>query len=496
MLRVRSARPFFTQKAPCLYTRALATVSQPSKKQEGDISSGFASLSGSEAPPLPQRFVEIKRQLIGGHEEAVVQSFHSLLRTLAQEIPIVKALGSSIIPSISYSSIDKPPASFTEAHKKTGVAVIRSVVPEAQALGWLDDLKSYIATNPTTKGFPASAPAVYELYWSRAQLLARSDPACLRTSRFLMSHWHCSSPTSLISTAHPMSYADRVRIRPPGDTSFALGPHCDGGSCERWEPNGYGLGGTYNDIFRGNWESYDPFDASTRLPVISDLYNAAGFCSAFRMYQGWLSLSRTGPGEGTLRVNPLFSRATAYYLLRPCFSPKNPDPTSASFLSADNWTLEPEPSSILQGSYPGQAQEFSAVLHPHLELQSTMVSVPEVRPGDYIAWHCDSIHAVDSVHKGQEHASVLYIPVCPLTELNARYLAKQKESFLAGMYWDYSQPVFPKLRYGSNTKFFSRFIQHLIYSKFHLFKIPSLQNSISLKFHFFKVLSLESSISS
>jgi len=35
-----------------------------------------------------------------------------------------------------------------------------------------------------------------------------------------------------------MSYYDRLRIRKPGDSKFALGPHIDGGSLERWEDPG------------------------------------------------------------------------------------------------------------------------------------------------------------------------------------------------------------------------------------------------------------------
>jgi hypothetical protein len=37
----------------------------------------------------------------------------------------------------------------------------------------------------------------------------------------------------------------------------------------------------------------------------------------------------------------------------------------------------------------GCAQEFTEGAHPHLELERTMVHVPEVRPGDYVVWHCD-----------------------------------------------------------------------------------------------------------
>lgn len=45
-----------------------------------------------------------------------------------------------------------------------------------------------------------------------------------------MSHWHCANKFALISTTSPTSYADRFRIRPPGDAAFALGPHVDAGS--------------------------------------------------------------------------------------------------------------------------------------------------------------------------------------------------------------------------------------------------------------------------
>jgi hypothetical protein len=43
-----------------------------------------------------------------------------------------------------------------------------------------------------------------------------------------------------------------------------------------------------------------------------------------------------------------------------------------------------------------------------------------------------AIHAVDKIHKGSTDSSVLYIPACPLTERNAQYLARQRETFLQG----------------------------------------------------------------
>lgn len=236
-----------------------------------------------------------------------------------------------------------------------------------------------------------------------------------------------------MSTAHPVAYADRLRIRQPGDAGFALGPHVDGGSCERWEREGYGRGGVYDDIFAGRWEDYDPWEASCRLPVVSDLYNGPGGCSMFRMFQGWMAMSEMSGGQGHLMVNPLFREATAYYLLRPFFQPKSTAVGDEGFLREGNWVMEEESSSMLQGAVPASCQELNEALHPHLDLKHTMVHVPAVNPGDYVAWHCDTIHAVDRVHAGSSDSSVLYIPACPLTEANAEYLARQRETFSEGL---------------------------------------------------------------
>ena len=52
-------------------TQAATAVKLSTSKAEGDISSVFSSLSGAERPPLPQRFAELKKNLITGHEEQV-----------------------------------------------------------------------------------------------------------------------------------------------------------------------------------------------------------------------------------------------------------------------------------------------------------------------------------------------------------------------------------------------------------------------------------------
>jgi hypothetical protein len=115
----------------------------------------------------------------------------------------------------------------------------------------------------------------------------------------------------------------------------------------------------------------------------------------FRMFQGWLSMSHTGPTEGTLKVNPLIQLSTAYILLRPFFTPTQKLSTAISkseFLDSKNWTMisESEMTAELQGATPGKSQELYEELHPHLDLTRTMVHVPQIKPGDLVLWHCDS----------------------------------------------------------------------------------------------------------
>ncbi|CZR55132.1 related to DUF1479 domain protein [Phialocephala subalpina] len=414
---------------------AAAATTTRAPRAEGDISSVFASLSGAAAKPLPERFAGIKTALIRGREQEIQASWQRLLSKLRSEIDQITTHGSSIIPELEFSEINNfsRVQPFSQSLKRRGVAVIRNVVPEPEALFWKQEIRDYIRANPQTKAFPADNPAVYELYWSPGQIKARAHPNLLETQKFLMSSWHVDSdPKATISMSHPVAYADRLRIRMPGDAGFALGPHIDGGSAERWEPNGYGRGHVYDSVFEGRWENFDPWDASGRIHAESDLYNGAGACSMFRMFQGWLSMSNTSAGEGTLLVNPLFNLATAYYLLRPFFSPRMGDVGKSGFLDTENWVLDPVQSTVLQGATLGCTQELTAALHPHLELEKSMVSVPDVRPGDYVAWHCDTVHAVDRIHSGKGDSSVLYIPVCPLTEANARYLGIQREAFESG----------------------------------------------------------------
>lgn len=380
-------------------------------KREGDISDAFASLSGLQDQTLPDEFRLLKLRLAQGHEAALQASWRRLLAALRHENDVVARAGSAVIPEVRFAHLAADLAAAAPEIRKRGAVVVRGVLPADEARAYRFALDDYLALNPHTRGFPPQDPQVWELYWSAPQLRARTHPNLLAVQTALMqATWHRGNTTSsdkspLISLAQPLAYADRLRIRQPGDAAFALGPHQDGGSVERWMPQGYGLGGTYDGVFRGAWDTaFDPWDASTRIDAVNNLYNGLGACSAFRMFQGWLSMSAVGPREGTLLVNPLLKLATAYSLLRPFFRPCRtttampPPPSAASherqqFLDPDNWvfTAGEHMTSDIPGATPGYGMEFPHVAwHPHLELDRTMVHVPRVQPGDYVAWHCDS----------------------------------------------------------------------------------------------------------
>ena len=197
------------------------------------------------------------------------------------------------------------------------------------------DLVRYNVTTPT-----------HDPSWSKPQLAARAHPRSLAVQRALLKLFH-QNPSDLVSLSTPLSYCDRLRIRHPGDTRCAIGPHVDGGSVERWEDPVYRS--VYAELFEGKWEGFDAWEIGARATANQDMYEGPGNvrrtslsiqligqCHVFRAFQGWTSLSHTGPTEGILQVFPFIKELTAYMLLRPLFKQVGPqretqaDPLQAS----------------------------------------------------------------------------------------------------------------------------------------------------------------------
>ena len=127
-----------------------------SVKATGDISSVFPSLSGAAIAPLPPRFAALKSHLIAGNEERLRESWNDLLSSLKEEVEVIKALGPAIVPVLDFKDLGnmEKRTIFRDQLHKRGVAVIRGVVSEKEALGWKELARRYIKTNPSTRGRP------------------------------------------------------------------------------------------------------------------------------------------------------------------------------------------------------------------------------------------------------------------------------------------------------------------------------------------------------
>ncbi|KAK4229740.1 hypothetical protein QBC38DRAFT_508011 [Podospora fimiseda] len=403
-------------------TISLELTPPPSRKDE------MQSLSYSEPIQLTRRFSILKQGLVTGKEQALASSWERLLKSLSDEISTISSFGSQIVPTINFADINKPVVTqrFKQGLRQRGVAIIRNVIPRNTAVDLFEEAQDYLDENEGMAAPQMQHTHLEDIYWGHAQIKARAHPNVLAAQKFAMGLWTSKNSKARVATDFPVAYADRMRIWKGCENKPLSSPpsaHIDGGSVERWESDGYGRAGTYQDIFQGNWENYNPWESSTRLNVTSDLYHRSGACSIFRMYQGWLSLSS---GPSALKVCPLPRHATAYFLLRPFFSPD------------DNYSSVTAPqNSILHGALPSYTQEINSTIHPHLQLENSLIQIPKLEPGDYLIWHPDLIHSFDTTTTSEQQqqpvaASVMYIPACPLTQTNALYLSRQRKAFLLG----------------------------------------------------------------
>jgi hypothetical protein len=126
-------------------------------KQEGDISSVFASLAGDEAKALPPRFLELKKEIIGKHGADILTSWKRLLPVVEEKVREAREKGPSIFPEVRFTDIEIGTIdSATIARiKRTGACIIRNAIPREEADEILADVRDYIKANPTTKGTPS-----------------------------------------------------------------------------------------------------------------------------------------------------------------------------------------------------------------------------------------------------------------------------------------------------------------------------------------------------
>ncbi len=258
---------------------------------------------------------------------------------------------------------------------------------------------------------------VQEMYYTRAQFEAREHENMYKVKVWLNKLWkHTDEETKDVAFVPEaeLTYIDRWRHRLPGyEKQIGMKEHLDNGALCRWADPAWQA--VYKHIMNGRFEDYDPWLTSQRT-------NTAG--SFFRSFQGWLALTPQGPQDGTLQVVPMLADAMAYLLLRPFMS----DVPSHQFCGVTE---------------TGGSDTLEVTTRWHGDLLRGKIPIGHVEEGDTVWWHPDIIHGVEPEHKGQNHSNVLYIAASPMCKQNARYLVKQRDSYMSQM----APPDFPQVAF-------------------------------------------------
>jgi len=371
----------------------------------------------------------IRRYIIGTknalrQRHDVAASFASISEYIRRECEGIRSLverGESPLPQLDYDSVRRNRVSDSDLQmiRRRGAVVVRKVFRSTLATQWNEQLSEYIDENAYLSRardkarldnyfsqLGDSEPQIFGLYWSKPQVLARQAESMAITKRFLNRLWSVDGPMGAeFNPDFDFTYADRVRRRRPGDTSFGLSPHMDGGSYERWVDPAYQ--GVYQRIFEGDWQSHDAWRATFRTQTRE--YASPAVCSMFRTFQGWTALTTQGPGDGTLNLVPIIN-GIAYILLR----------------ALQDDVAEDD----LCGAAPGKA--LGADPDWHAELLTGLVKIPLLEPGDTVWWHPDVIHSVENEHLGQDYSNVIYIGASPGCAKNETYARRQAVHFQQG----------------------------------------------------------------
>ncbi|WP_274585400.1 DUF1479 domain-containing protein [Neisseria leonii] len=302
--------------------------------------------------------------------------------------------------------------------RRRGCLVVHGVFDRERAEQWNRDIGAYLDGNNFEEALKHAAedhyfgtlaagkPQIYGVYWSKPQVEARQDERMKAVQCFLNGLWQTESngkqhfdPNNIIS------YADRVRRRPPKSKPLGLSPHVDSGTIERWLDDNFRY--VYRHIFNGNWRDYNPFDGDGRTEVreIPSPANA----SVFRTFQGWTSLSPQRKNGGTLKLVPI-ADAMSYILLR-----------ALQDDVADDDLCGAQPMRTL-GIYPQW----------HQLLLDAECPIPDMEAGDCVFWHCDVVHSVEAEHNSPYDSNVMYIGCAPRCAKNEAYLDGQWAAFVDG----------------------------------------------------------------
>ena len=347
-----------------------------------------------------------------------------------------KKINSNIIPEVNFNELNNHQEKIIKEVKNRGCVVIRNVFEDDKMIKMNNDLESYIKENnyyndqqkkaDIDKYFSdlkSSKPQIFGIYWSKTQVNIRQSSELNKVKTWLNHLWEFKDHNNdlIFDPNNELVYADRVRRREPGDSTLGLSPHCDAGSVERWIDKGYQS--VYEKIFADDFENYDPFNAIFRDKTQE--IESPAVSHVFRTFQGWVALTKQGPGDGTLQLIPI-AKSMAYILTRAL--------------------MDDVDESNLCESKPARALSINNKYHSLL--LRGLVSIPKMNPGDTVWWHPDVVHAVEDLHSGSNYSNVVYVGSTPYCKKNLDYSKKQAKKFLQGK----SPPDFAPEDYEINYK--------------------------------------------
>lgn len=334
------------------------------------------------------------------------------------EIEAANARGESAWTVLDYESIA---AGTVSAHqlehlRRSGCLVVRGHFESETARQWDTDIVDYVEANGFFENYTGpgddffgstnSKPEIYPIYWSPAQMQAQQSEPMAVVRSFLNRRWTSESVGDrwFEPDRHAL-YPDRIRRRPPGIDSDGLGAHFDTGNLDLWMTSAYQA--AFRHVFEGSIEAFDPWDAAYRTRGTQ--YPGSTMCSAFRTFQGWTALCDMANDQGVLRSIPI-PEAIAYLLLRPL--------------------LDDVADDEMCGVTVNQVFAVDGTWHPLL--MRGFSSIPDVRAGDSVWWHCDVVHGVAPVTNQVGWGNVMYIPAAPWCERNETYAASVSDAFRTG----------------------------------------------------------------
>ena len=156
------------------------------------------------------------------------------------------AAGRPVVPELDYRDLrdGKVHEAVRQSIRSTGCAVVRGVFPADLAADWFAALGEYLETNRYEErevekrsldkyfaALKAAKPQIFNVYWSKPQVMARQDARLAETRAFLNRLWKYEG---VFNPDRQCTYADRARRRQPGDKTLGLSPHMDAGTVERW----------------------------------------------------------------------------------------------------------------------------------------------------------------------------------------------------------------------------------------------------------------------